>query len=81
MAADQIPPSPSFVSELIAHGGWLTTAVLAVIGWFTRMAMGRHFKALDKFTETVEEMGKTMNKIDTRLSKIEGRFEQQDHQK
>jgi hypothetical protein len=71
--ADHIP-----VSGIAISPGWIAAAALAAWGWFTRLAIGRHFKALDKLADKVDGMGTTVTKIDTRLAKIEGRFEQQD---
>ncbi len=76
MAAEQLP---SAAPDILANSGWLATGVLAVIGWISRVAMGRHFKSLDKLAEKVEEMGTSIAKVDTRLARIEGRFEEKDH--
>lgn len=53
------------------HAGWVAALMLGAWGWLLRAILGRHLKAVD-------EINRSMHRIDRRLSVIEGRFKQQD---
>lgn len=78
LAAEQIPPSSV---EVLAHSGWIATAIVSLIAWAGKMALGRHFKSLDELSTKFDTMNTAITSVDKRLSKLEGRFEQQDHER
>jgi hypothetical protein len=64
--------------DFAMSAGWLVAGLLAVWGWLTRVAVGRHLKGLDDLSKKVDGVVNKVGSIDTRLARIEGRFEQQD---
>ena len=80
MAADQIPTGGA---EVLLHGGWVTTAAIGALAWLARVTIGRNLKSLDdKLDKQAEDTGRLtemVTKMDSRLARLEGRFEQQDH--
>ncbi len=82
MAAEQLPTGGA---EVLLHGGWVTTAAIGALAWLARVTIGRNLKSLDdKLDKQAEDTGRLtemVTKMDSRLARLEGRFEQQDHSK
>lgn len=67
---------PKFIVPVVPN--WLTAAGIAIGAWLAKLIMGRHLKALDKVVALSEKTHDTVQKIDKRVSRIEGRFKQMD---
>lgn len=65
---------PQDANALVANSGRIATAILAAWVWIIKLSLSRHFSQLDKLRESVDS-------IDKRLARIEGRIEQQDHER
>jgi len=57
---------------LTQYGGWAAGALASSAAWVTRMVLGRHIKRMD-------EIGRDIQSINLRLTRIEGRFDERDH--
>lgn len=68
----------SLIDGIKASPPWWAVIGLSIGGFFARMLLGRHLKSLDTVVTLAKETRTLVEIIDTRVSKLEGRFQERD---